>query len=90
VSAPEHSQLFSAIRIGEDAADSEAVAAARPREYYDPYTGGGMAASGFGRSSLILEMLDPDPPRPRQLPGGELVGAARIPGRSGVRSLPPP
>ena len=39
----------------------EAVAAAGLREYYDPYTGRGMGASDFGWSSLILEMLDPDP-----------------------------
>jgi hypothetical protein len=38
-----------------------AVAAAGLREYYDPYTGRGMGASDFGWSSLILEMLDPDP-----------------------------
>jgi hypothetical protein len=39
----------------------EAVAVAGLREYYDPYTGRGMGASDFGWSSLILEMLDPDP-----------------------------
>ena len=39
----------------------EAVAAAGLREYHDPYTGRGMGASDFGWSSLILEMLDPDP-----------------------------
>jgi hypothetical protein len=30
-------------------------------EYYDPFTGRGMGAIDFGWSSLILEMLDPDP-----------------------------
>ena len=39
----------------------QTVATARLREYYDPYTGRGMGASDFGWSSLILEMLDPDP-----------------------------
>ncbi len=31
------------------------------REYYDPYTGRGMGALGFGWSSLIMEMTAPDP-----------------------------
>jgi len=31
------------------------------REYYDPYDGSGMGATDFGWSSLIIEMLDPDP-----------------------------
>jgi hypothetical protein len=30
-------------------------------EYYDPYSGRGMGTAGFAWSSLILEMLDPDP-----------------------------
>ena len=38
-----------------------AVSAAGLREYYDPYTGRGMGASAFAWSSLMLEMLDPDP-----------------------------
>lgn len=37
------------------------VAVAGLREYYEPYTGGGMGAVDFGWSSLILELLDPDP-----------------------------
>ena len=45
-----------------------------------------MGASDFGWSSLILEDARPRSPRPRQLPGGQLVGAAKIPGRSGVPS----
>jgi hypothetical protein len=56
------------VRLGyTDAADmlrtrlGEAVATAGLREYYDPYTGRGMGASDFGWSSLILEMLEPDP-----------------------------
>ena len=31
------------------------------REYYDPFTGRGMGARGFAMSSLILELVDPDP-----------------------------
>jgi glycogen debranching enzyme len=31
------------------------------REYYDPYTGRGMGARGFGWSSLIMELIAPDP-----------------------------
>jgi hypothetical protein len=31
------------------------------REYYHPYTGAGMGATDFGWSSLVLEMIDPDP-----------------------------
>ena len=31
------------------------------REYYDPYTGAGMGAHSFGWSTLIMEMIDPDP-----------------------------
>jgi hypothetical protein len=31
------------------------------REYYDPYSGRGMGALGFAWSTLILEMLEPDP-----------------------------
>jgi len=38
-----------------------AVAEAGLREYYDPYTGRGMGASGFGWSALVLELLEPDP-----------------------------
>ena len=38
-----------------------AVAAAGLREYYDPYTGEGMGATDFGWSSLIMEIIDPDP-----------------------------
>src|SRR5205814_1583682 len=31
------------------------------REYYNPYTGHGMGAVDFGWSSLVMELLDPDP-----------------------------
>jgi hypothetical protein len=31
------------------------------REYYDPYTGRGMGARGFGWSTLVVEMLEPHP-----------------------------
>jgi hypothetical protein len=31
------------------------------REYYNPYSGRGMGAVHFGWSTLVLEMLDPDP-----------------------------
>jgi hypothetical protein len=38
-----------------------AVEAAGLREYYDPYDGRGMGAVDFGWSTLVLEMLEPDP-----------------------------
>ena len=38
-----------------------AVAAEGLREFYDPYTGQGMGTTDFAWSSLIVEMLDPDP-----------------------------
>jgi hypothetical protein len=31
------------------------------REYYNPFTGAGMGAINFGWSTLVLEMLEPDP-----------------------------
>jgi glycogen debranching enzyme len=31
------------------------------REYYHPYTGDGMGAADFGWSSLVMELIDPDP-----------------------------
>jgi hypothetical protein len=31
------------------------------REYYDPYTGEGMGATNFAWSTLVIELLDPDP-----------------------------
>ena len=31
------------------------------REYYEPYTGRGMGAVQFGWSTLVIEMLEPDP-----------------------------
>ena len=37
------------------------VAGAGLREYYDPRTGAGMGARDFAWSSLVLELLDPDP-----------------------------
>jgi hypothetical protein len=38
-----------------------AVEIAGLREYYDPFTGAGMGAVDFGWSTLVLELLDPDP-----------------------------
>jgi hypothetical protein len=38
-----------------------AVAKSGLREYYDPYDGRGMGAVDFGWSTLVLEMLEPDP-----------------------------
>ena len=38
-----------------------AIAAAGLREYYHPYTGRGMGAADFAWSSLIVELLEPDP-----------------------------
>lgn len=40
---------------------SATVAAEGLREYYDPFDGRGMGATDFGWSSLIVELLDPDP-----------------------------
>lgn len=38
-----------------------AVASEGLREYYNPYTGRGMGAVQFGWSTLVLELLEPDP-----------------------------
>ncbi len=38
-----------------------AVREAGLREYYNPYSGSGMGAVGFGWSSLVLEIVEPDP-----------------------------
>jgi hypothetical protein len=40
---------------------ARAVRAAGLREYYDPYSGAGMGATNFSWSSLVLELVDPDP-----------------------------
>ena len=40
---------------------ARAIAAAGLREYYHPYTGRGMGAVDFAWSSLVLELLEPDP-----------------------------
>ncbi len=40
---------------------ARAVRSAGLREYYDPYTGRGMGATGFSWSALVMEMVDPDP-----------------------------
>jgi hypothetical protein len=40
---------------------SGAIANAGLREYYEPYTGRGMGAVDFAWSSLVMEMIDPDP-----------------------------
>ncbi len=39
----------------------QAISAAGLREYYDPYSGEGMGATDFSWSSLIMELVDPDP-----------------------------
>ncbi len=56
------------VRLGYHEAASElavrvggAVAGAGLREYYDPYTGRGMGARDFSWSSLVMELVDPDP-----------------------------
>jgi hypothetical protein len=49
---------------------SRAVAAQRLREFYDPYTGEGLGAREFGWSSLIAELVDPDPMAPSAYFGG--------------------
>jgi hypothetical protein len=43
---------------------SRAVAAERLREFYEPYSGEGLGAREFGWSSLIAELVDPDPAAP--------------------------
>jgi hypothetical protein len=40
---------------------AEAVSAERLREFYEPHSGEGLGASEFGWSSLIAELVDPDP-----------------------------
>ena len=40
---------------------ARAVHGAGLREYYDPYTGEGMGATHFSWSSLVMELVDPDP-----------------------------
>ncbi len=40
---------------------SGAVRSQGLREYYNPYTGQGMGAIDFGWSSLVMELIDPDP-----------------------------
>jgi len=40
---------------------SDAVAAQRLREFYEPYSGEGLGAKEFGWSSLIAELAEPDP-----------------------------
>jgi mannosylglycerate hydrolase MGH1-like protein len=56
------------VRLGYDEAAAtlahnmaSAVAGAGLREYYHPYTGRGMGAVDFAWSSLIIEMVEPDP-----------------------------
>jgi hypothetical protein len=62
-----------------------AVRASGVREYYDPYDGRGMGQQHFAWSTLITEMVDPDPraassylegadePRPHRSPGANVV-----------------
>jgi hypothetical protein len=40
---------------------ADAVANERLREFYEPFTGEGLGAREFGWSSLIAELVDPDP-----------------------------
>ena len=40
---------------------AEAVVRERLREFYEPYTGEGLGAREFGWSSLIAELVEPDP-----------------------------
>jgi hypothetical protein len=40
---------------------AKGVRAAGLREYYDPYTGEGMGATDFAWSTLVMELVDPDP-----------------------------
>ncbi|MFL5908126.1 MAG: MGH1-like glycoside hydrolase domain-containing protein [Solirubrobacterales bacterium] len=43
---------------------ADAVANERLREFYEPYSGEGLGARDFGWSSLIAELVDPDPAAP--------------------------
>jgi hypothetical protein len=43
---------------------SEAVVRERLREFYEPRTGEGLGAREFGWSSLIAELVEPDPSAP--------------------------
>jgi hypothetical protein len=56
------------VRLGYEEAAAQMAAAVRAavireglREYYDPYTGAGMGATGFSWSALAVELSDPDP-----------------------------
>jgi hypothetical protein len=40
---------------------AEAVVRERLREFYEPRTGDGLGAREFGWSSLIAELVEPDP-----------------------------
>ena len=40
---------------------ADTVLAERLREFYDPRNGDGLGAHEFGWSSLIAEMVEPDP-----------------------------
>jgi hypothetical protein len=46
-----------------------AVARERLREFYEPHTGEGLGARDFGWSSLIAELVEPDPAAPRSYLG---------------------
>jgi hypothetical protein len=58
---------------------AEAVASAGLREYYHPYTGRGMGAVDFAWSTLVLELLEPDP----------LAASSYLNGRATVDTWPP-
>ncbi len=49
-----------------------AIATAGLREYYHPYSGRGMGAVDFAWSSLVLELLQPDPRAPTSYLNGAL------------------
>lgn len=72
------------VRLGYDAEAAElaqrlgaTVAASGLREYYDPRTGAGMGAMDFGWSSLVLELVDPEP---EAAAASHLAGAPAVPG----------
>jgi hypothetical protein len=67
------------VRLGYEEEASElairiahAVGAAGLREYYDPFTGAGMGASGFSWSALVMELIEPDPDARSSHLGGTL------------------
>ena len=49
---------------------SGAVMRSGLREYYNPFTGAGMGATAFGWSTLVMELVEPDPSAESSYLGG--------------------